>query len=138
MEELFSNTVNINIQGLSPESLAFVGDAVYELYIATFLVLEKDRSTKSLTDHAIRYARASYQADVFKKLEAMLTEEEENIYKRGRNTHGRVSSKSATMSEYRMATGLEALIGYLFMTKKFERLNEVMAFILKEGKERHE
>ena len=130
--EMFDKNVNIN--ELNGSVLAYLGDNVFELFVRTKLVLEKQRKLKELNDEAKNYVKASMQADAYKRIESMLTEEEIEIYKRGRNTNGNISSKSATAVDYRMATGLETLVGYLYLKEDYDRLIFIMKKILDNNK----
>ncbi len=124
---------NINVDELPGNVLAYLGDAVFELYVTTKVVLEKYRKLDELNSEAHKFVKASEQAAAFKNIESILTEDEITIYKRGRNGGGNISSRSASVVDYRMATGLEALTGYLYLTKQFDRLDEIMELILNKG-----
>lgn len=127
---------NVSIDELSPASLAYVGDACFEIYVRSKITLEENRKIKDLNKEAMKYVKASMQAESYKDIESFLTEEELEIYKRGRNHKGSISSKSATVADYRMATGLECLIGYLFLKNENDRLNELMKIIFDKKDER--
>ncbi|MCQ2978909.1 MAG: ribonuclease III [Clostridia bacterium] len=122
---------NVNIDEMSPANLAYVGDAVFEIYVRSKITLEANRTIKDLNKEAMKYVKANMQAECFKHIEEKLTEEELEIYKRCRNHKGSISSKSATVSDYRMATGLEGLLAYLFLKERFDRLDEIMEEIFK-------
>ena len=96
----------------SPLVLAYIGDAVYELYVRKNLVCGHNMPVDKLHKSATKLVNAGAQSESFKRIESMLTEKELSIYKRGRNTKSAVP-KNAEMSQYRCATGLEALIGYI-------------------------
>ena len=110
----------------SPLALAFVGDAVYEQFIRTKILLMANTSANKLHHRAVHFVKASAQSSAMKALMPLLTEEEEEIFKRGRNAHSASVPKNADVTEYRAATGFEALIGYLYLTARQERLQEVM------------
>lgn len=116
----------VNPQQYSPLSLAYIGDAVYELYIRTFIMHTANMPVSKLHKASTRYVSAKAQADTVKKIMDKLTEEELSAYKRGRNAHSYTSAKNADIIDYRMATGLEALIGYLYIKKDTARLEEVI------------
>lgn len=113
---------NVDIRTYSPLTLAFIGDSVYELVIRTMVVCEGNNKPDNLHRKKSKMVRASFQAAVLMAIEEELTEEEEAIYKRGRNAKSVSVAKNATVTDYRMATGLEALIGYLYLTEQFERI----------------
>lgn len=112
---------------LSPLTLAFIGDGVYEMYIRSYILKgHKILSSHKLHVKAINFVKASAQSDISKELEQYLTEEEISIFKRGRNAKSPSVPKNADVREYRNATGLEALIGYLYMINDIKRLEEIM------------
>ncbi len=107
---------------MTPQALAYLGDAVYDLVIRTVIVDRDNRSAKRMTREASGYARASAQADLIKSIESELNEEEYDIYRRGRNANPGTKARHATMGEYRLATGFEALLGYLYLKGETGRL----------------
>lgn len=111
-----------DIKTYSPLVLAYVGDGVYELVIRTILIERGNCGTNTLHKNSTRYVNAKTQALISVKLQDVLTEEEMIIYRRGRNAKSHTSAKNASISDYRKATGLEALIGYLYLTNQQERL----------------
>lgn len=113
----------------SPLVLAYMGDAVYELYVRKMLVEKANMQVDKLHKAAIQYVKAEAQCEAFRKIENILTEKEMSVFKRGRNTKSSVP-KHASVSEYRIATGLEALIGYIYLTGDTERLEYIMNLIL--------
>lgn len=113
----------------SPLVLAYIGDAVFELYVRKSLVDKGNKPVDKLHKAATGYVSAAAQSESFKKIEDKLTEFEMQIYKRGRNAKSTVP-KNADMLQYRAATGLEALIGYIYLTGKTSRLDEIMLLIL--------
>ncbi|MBE7036970.1 MAG: Mini-ribonuclease 3 [Ruminococcaceae bacterium] len=113
-------------RGYSPLALAFIGDAVYEEFIRAKILLRANMSANKLHREAVKFVKASAQSSAMKALMPLLTEEEEEIFKRGRNAHSASVPKNADVTEYRAATGFEALIGYLYLTARQERLQEVM------------
>jgi ribonuclease-3 family protein len=116
---------------LNPLVLAFVGDAIYEVFIRSYLVdMNRDMSVHKLHVKAISYVKAQAQSNFIKKLEPVLTEEEHTIYKRGRNSKSGTVPKNADLQEYRSATGFEALLGFLYLTEQNERLNELLNLIV--------
>lgn len=112
-----------------PLVLAYIGDSVYEQYVRTRLIEENpDLPAHKLHRLAIRYVSANAQSNIMNTLEEILPEEELGVYKRGRNAKSPTSAKNSTIVDYRRATGFEALVGYLYLDKKTERLDEVLAF----------
>lgn len=129
-----SNT-NLNereIIALNPLVLAYVGDAVYEVYIRTFMVnSEPNKTVHKLHLMSTDYVRAHAQSDIVHKITSILTEEELSIIKRGRNSKSGYVPKNADVIEYRTATGFEALIGYLYLTGNTARLIEILNYSMK-------
>lgn len=120
-----------NPRQLSPLTLAFIGDTVYDLFVRESLVVEANRSANMLHKSAVERVRASAQANAAKRLmdENILTEEEVSVLKRGRNAHSRHLPKNANEADYHLATGLEALFGYLYLSGNDKRLNEIFDLI---------
>lgn len=117
---------------LSPSVLAFVGDAVYGLYVRTRLA-EVNRPSGELHRLSVGFVNASAQAEAFKIIEPELTEEEMNIFKRGRNFHTSTTPKHSSGCEYHTATGLECLFGYLYLEGKTCRADELFGKIWNEN-----
>lgn len=115
---------------LNPLQLALIGDAVYEIYIRNYIISENiELSVHKIHVKAIKYVKAKSQSDIIKALGNDLLEEEEYIYKRGRNSKSGTIPKNADVIDYKNATGFEALVGYLYLTGQKERLK----FILKKS-----
>ncbi len=110
----------------SPLTLAYIGDGIYELVIRTILVRRGNCPVNQLHRRASSLVKASAQAAMIQALEPSLTEEEKNIYRRGRNAHSPTMAKHATMADYRHATGFEALVGYLYLQNNTERMLELV------------
>lgn len=130
--DLLKGKFSINeAKQLNPLVLAFVGDAIYEVFIRTCLV-EKNRNISAHKLHikAISFVKAHSQSEFMKRLEGILNEEEHAIFKRGRNAKSGTVPKNADVQEYRMATGFEALIGFLYITEQVDRLNELLKIII--------
>ena len=106
--------------------MAYIGDAVYELVIRTVLVCRGGRQSNTLHKRSINYVKASAQAAMAEALQEELTEEEIQVYKRGRNAKTVSMAKHATMHDYRHATGFEALMGYLYLTDQMSRLIDLI------------
>lgn len=124
-------TINEAVQ-LNPLVLAFVGDAIYEVFVRRYLVEQNhDMSAHKLHVKAVSYVKAHSQSEIMKQIKGALTEEEERIFKRGRNAKSGTVPKNADVREYRMATGFEALMGFLYLTNQLDRLNELMNMSIK-------
>lgn len=113
-------------------ALAYLGDAIYEIYIRKYLINKGIVKVKELQQEAIKYVSANGQASYIKRLinNKFLTEEEIEIVNRGRNHKGSRHPKGADIVTYKYATGLEALIGYLNLTNKNDRIDEIMKEII--------
>lgn len=109
-------------RGYSPNVLAFYGDSVYEVLVRERVVTNHQTNAGRLHDMAVEQVRAGYQSEAVNVIEPMLTEQEADILRRGRNAGGISVPKSAKPSEYRRATALEALFGYLSLTGQNERI----------------
>jgi ribonuclease-3 family protein len=116
----------------SPLTLAFLGDCVYELLVRQKIVLNGSCPVRKLHNRAVEKVRASYQADGIRAIMPTLTDEEAAMVKRGRNANSNVP-KSASVEDYRLATGLETLFGYLSLIGEHERIYEIFEVIY-EGK----
>lgn len=113
---------------LSPSVLAFVGDAVYGLYVRTYLA-EVNRPSGELHKLSVRLVNATAQANAFKLIEPLLSEKEMSVFKRGRNFHTGNTPKNSTGGEYHTATGLEVLFGYLYLSGLSDRSRELFDII---------
>lgn len=112
----------VDIRSYSPLVLAYIGDAVYELLIRTKVINHGSMQVNKMHKKSASLVKAETQATLFKVLEEELTQEELAVYKRGRNAKSASTAKHATMMDYRMATGFEALVGYLYLTGDYDRL----------------
>ncbi len=120
------------INQLSPLVWAYVGDAIYELYVRTYLVDNTKLNPHKLHIETIKYVKASSQAGFLKEIYEDLSEEEQDIVRRARNTNNHHLPKNSSVQEYMYATAFEALIGYLYLTKKYIRITEIIEkYILK-------
>ena len=115
-----------DLRTYSPLTLAYLGDAVYELVIRTALVEKANCPVNKLNRRASSLVKASAQSAMAGAIEPLLTEEEASIYRRGRNAHSPTMAKNATMADYRRATGVEALVGYLYLKGDMDRILELM------------
>ena len=131
MEEIFKiDRPEEEINLLSPLTWAYVGDSVFELYIRTHLVNKTNLKPHKLHIEAINYVKAKAQAEFLKKIEEILTDEEKEIVRRGRNAQNHHLPKNSNVKEYMHATAFEALIGFLYLTKKYKRLEEILKLVI--------
>ena len=121
MKELF-HLEDQDIRSYSPLTLAYIGDGVYELIIRTILVKKGNCPVNRLHKKASSLVKAAAQSAIIEKIEEELTQEEHDIYRRGRNAHSPTMAKHATMADYRRATGFDALMGYLYLKEDYERM----------------
>ena len=115
-----------DVQMLSPLVWAYVGDAVYELYIRTNLVNGSNAKPHKLHVESIKYVKAAAQAENLRKIDDILTEEEKDVVRRGRNVQNHHVAKNASVADYAYATAFEALIGFLYLTNQDERLHQIL------------
>lgn len=116
------NLSEVDANQYSPLALAYIGDGVYELIIRTKIISSGSIQVNKMHKKSSELVKAHTQAEIIKLLEEELTEEEHAVYKRGRNAKSVTKAKNATMIDYRMATGFEALAGYLYLTGQLKRL----------------
>ncbi len=121
-------------------ALAYVGDAIYEIYIRDYLIEKGETKPNKLHRAATHYVSAKAQAFLIQQMlqENLLTENEELYYRRGRNAKSYTSAKNADITTYRVATGFEALMGYLHLTKQTERMEELINWCIEKVGETHE
>ena len=131
-KELFE-LEDTDIRTYSPLTLAYIGDAIYELVIRTILVEKGNTPVNKLHQRANKLVKASAQSEIIEKLKPYLTEEEMGIFKRGRNAKSFTMAKNASMSDYRRATGFEALMGHLYLTEQWDRMLELIKIGITEG-----
>ena len=122
----------IDIRTYSPLVLAYIGDGIYELMVRTVLVGQGNRQASTLHKKASSYVKASTQSAMILAVQEELTEEEHQVYKRGRNAKTVTMAKHASMHDYRHATGFEALMGYLYLEGRMGRLLELVKLGLEE------
>ena len=111
---------------LAPLILAHIGDAIYEVVIRTITLSKGNRPVEKVHKEAIAYVNAKAQADAADIILPMLSEEETDIYKRGRNAKSATKAKNASIGDYRKATGFEALMGYLYLMGETDRMLELI------------
>ena len=114
---------------INPVVLAFVGDAVYSLFVREKLTFFSDCKAGELNALATAEVRATAQSGFFKEISGLLNEEELSVFRRARNAKKTTRAKSASVAEYNISTGLEAVLGYLYLTGETDRLN----FLLNKG-----
>ena len=122
----------VDIRAYSPLTLAYIGDCVYDLVIRTVVVERGNEPANKLHKKTVAYVKAQTQAAMIEALLPELSEEELSVYKRGRNAKSYTSAKNASVGDYRKATGLEALMGYLYLTGQEARIMELIKTGLKE------
>lgn len=125
MDRLYPQELDLHT--LSPLALAFVGDGVYSLMVRERLLSEANRPVNDLHKLAVREVRAEAQAEAMNRILPLLTEEEEAVFKRGRNAH---TARSG--ADYHRATGLESLFGYLYLAGRIERIRELFRLCVEE------
>ena len=116
----------VDLKTYSPLTLAYIGDAVYELVIRSIIVEKGNAPVNKLHKRSSQLVKAKSQADAAVKLMDMFTEEELAVYKRGRNTRSHTMAKNSDMMDYRMATGFEAVMGYLHLKQDYARIIELV------------
>ena len=117
---------------LSSLGLAHLGDGVFEVMVRSWLILRGKARAKDLHRATVRYVAAPAQAAAVERLLPLLTPEEADVYRRGRNTAPHSVPKAASRAQYQAATGLEALFGWLYLQGRTERLNELFEVIMAE------
>ena len=115
-----------DIRTYSPLTLAYIGDAIYELILRSIVVRQGNKQVNKLHRQASRFAKAQAQSEMVETLLPLLLEEELQIYKRGRNAKSYTTAKNASVNDYRRATGFEALMGYLYLNGNTQRLVELV------------
>lgn len=123
--DLFSKISPESARQISPVTLAFVGDAVYTLYVREREVLRCEGKLSDLQKRSTAAVSAKGQSDLLLKIEGMFTPEEEEIYHRGRNAKKSTKSKNASVADYNRSTGFEAVLGYLYVTGQYARIAQL-------------
>lgn len=117
---------------LSTLGMAHLGDGVYEVMVRSWLVLHGRAKAKDLHRATVKYVAAPAQAERFEKLQPLLSDEEADVFRRGRNTAPHSVPKAASRAQYQTATGLEALFGWLYLQGRTQRLNELFAIMMED------
>ena len=136
LKEFFNREFGIEEQDIrtySPLPLAYMGDAIFELVVRTVLVERKNMQPEKLHKAATKIVKAETQALMIELLKEELNEQELSVYRRGRNAKAVTRAKNATMSEYRRATGFEALMGYLYLKGDMERMIRLISLGLEKA-----
>lgn len=120
----------VDARRLSPLALAYIGDAVYEMYVRKHLIEKGITRVNDLHKSAVKYVKATTQAQAVHLIESKLSEEEFRIVKRGRNAKSGQTPKNTDVVEYRYSTGFESLIGYLYLNGEIERLEEIFKIVV--------
>lgn len=120
------------VDAITNLGLAHIGDGVYELLVRTHLCCRGDKTVKKLHKETVELVNAAAQAAFAEKLLPHLTEEEQDYYRRGKNTHTHAAPKAVTPKQYGMATGLETLFGALYLLGRKDRLNELFTIMMRE------
>ena len=126
MFDLFSTVSVQKAKNLSPVTLAFVGDAVYSLYVREKLVLSTDFNTGELQKLTAAEVSAHGQSELLEKILPLFTEDETDVFKRGRNAKKSTRSKNASVLEYNRSTGFEAVLGFLYLTGQYQRISYLL------------
>lgn len=125
MQEMF-RLKEVDIKEYSPLTLAYIGDSIFDLIIKTMIINGGNKQVQKLHKETSSYVQASAQSLMMRTLQDQLSEEERSIYKRGRNAKSVSPAKNQSLSDYRRATGFEALMGYLYLKKEYKRLLELV------------
>lgn len=116
----------VDIKEYSPLALAYIGDSIYDLVIKTLVVNKGNKQVQKLHAETSFYVQAKTQSLMMRVMQEHLTEEEHTVYKRGRNAKSVSPAKNQSVTDYRRATGFEALLGYLYLKKEWKRLLDLV------------
>lgn len=126
MKNLQNENLILKVKQMQPLALAFVGDSVHTLFVREHLAKSGDFKVNQLTRMTKEFINAGFQCKVYKQIEDLLTEQEHDIALRARNTAKGQTAKNYSVIEYNYATAFEAVVGYLYLTKQTERLQEIL------------
>lgn len=126
MCDFFNVMTTEKAKQLSPVTLAFVGDAVYSLYVRSLLVKDGDMKLVHLQQLSTQKVSAHGQNSLLHEIEGKFTEEESDLFRRGRNAKKATKSKNASVAEYNVSTGFEAVLGFLYLTGRYDRIYELL------------
>ena len=125
MNELFQME-EVDIRAYSPLTLAYIGDSIYDLVIKSLVVNQGNKQVNKLHQETSKLVQAATQSLMMRTIQAHLTEEEHAVYKRGRNAKSVSPAKNQSITDYRRATGFEALLGYLYLKKDYKRMLDLV------------
>lgn len=120
------NLQEVDAAGYSPLVLAYIGDCIYDLIIKTMIISRGNKQVHKLHEETSRFVQASTQSLMMRKMQEHLTEEEHAVYRRGRNAKSVSPAKNQSITDYRRATGFEALLGYLYLKKEYKRVMDLV------------
>ena len=123
---------SVDIRTYSPLTLAYIGDGIFDLVIRTLVVGKGNTSANQLHQRTSHIVKAHSQAIMADALAEIMTPQEQDVYRRGRNAKSHTMAKNDTVADYRSATGFEALIGYLYLTEQSERMMELISYAMKQ------
>lgn len=121
---------------LNGANLAYIGDAYFELVIRKYLIDKGITKNKELKKMSLKFVSATSHNTIYEKIKTIFTEEEQKIFLRGRNNAPSSHRKNVDQASYVVSTGLEAVIGYLYLQEKYDRLDQIMDLIIQKGEER--
>ena len=130
MKEKIPSVNSVDMRTLSPLVLAYIGDSVMDLFVRTYFATSVNETVSKLNARAIKVVKASAQANILHMLDDVLDDDEKDIVRRGRNAKSATIPKNADVTDYRLATGLEALLGYLFLNGNTKRISELFSYVL--------
>ena len=125
MREIFQMK-EVDMKEYSPLTLAYIGDSIYDLMIKSLVVNEGNRQVNKLHKETSAFVQASAQSQMMRTLQGQLTEEEHAVYRRGRNAKSVSPAKNQSLTDYRRATGFEALMGYLYLRRDYKRMLDLV------------
>lgn len=137
MREIFKMQ-EVDIREYSPLALAYIGDSIYDLIIKTLVLNEGNKQVQKLHLESSGYVQAKTQSQMMRVLQKELTEEEHGIYKRGRNAKSVSPARNQSVTDYRRATGFEAVLGFLYLKKEWKRILDLVKIGLDAVKESRE
>lgn len=135
MQEVFQMK-EVDVHSYSPLTLAYIGDSIYDLIIKSLVINQGNRQVNKLHKETSMYVQASTQSLMMRAMQEELTEEEHAVYKRGRNAKSISPAKNQSITDYRRATGFEALLGYLYLKKEWKRMLDLVKIGLDSLKEK--
>ena len=135
MQEVFQMK-EVDVNSYSPLTLAYIGDSIYDLIIKSLVINQGNRQVNKLHKETSMYVQASTQSLMMRAMQEELTEEEHAVYKRGRNAKSVSPAKNQSITDYRRATGFEALLGYLYLKKEWKRMLDLAKIGLDRLKEK--